>query len=294
MFKLYQKPETLAEPYDDYQLYTHVLLPLGTWFKDIFCDLKPEYRLAWLDLLALAMDSSGAGQINYVSNDQVAGMLGMDVDIFENVVEIGRQRGKIEVVERTIVPAIALLKVGGSMPPEDHSRNTFLDARLYYANPCARYTSMIFPGAYEYFRENPIHHGKYEELKSRTDEISPELRWMIKEAYDLYRQRLESPPINIPSLDIFKKGPFCVCKPEELPESIIIYDEAFGELDYSSLQKMDNASCAWRQGSTLRLEEFVYFLMERKRSMLDRLGRFLGAGSIPGPDPLLRERLMCS
>jgi hypothetical protein len=261
---------------------------LAEWFRDIYFELDHDEKIAWLELRTLAniTTPSCGGQVNFVSLDQIAAILSVDEQVLARVLQIGQAKAKIEVFEKAIVPAsISLLRKPSvrSWSKEAESR---LDAELIWTKYCARYRSILFPGIFEYFREKPRDQEEHVGPTSLGEQEMQAINGVLAEARDLLQERLEATTFGIPPRQILERSPIRSCKPEELPASVFLFDEAFGNLDYLVLDRLDKAFCTWGGWRGRNPEKTAGLLMAERRGLLDGLSRFLeyGTPSVLSPE----------
>ncbi len=272
MIKMSRKRHPSPPPFDD-DFVTESVRHLGEWFTGIYSELSLEEQVAWLELLVLAKRSGG--QINYISTEQISALLSLEKGVLEAVLKKGQEKGKIEVVEKAIIPARAsqlralpeILEQGGTVRG--------FEVRLTWTKPCAVYKSMLFPGAFSYFREEPIslRHLSLKKAPHVSGDLQG-LRAMAAAARDLMKDRLENGSFIVPSRQLFRASPFRICEPQELPASIMLFDEALGPLEDQILDELDSATCTWHIDPQEEFEQSGGGILCTRWSVLDRLDRF--------------------
>jgi hypothetical protein len=263
---------------------------LGEWFTGIYSELNADQKVAWLELLVLATRSRG--QINYVSDDLLPALLCIDKDVFADVCKKGQEKGKLKVVERAIVPAtVSQLRAVPGGCEEIAGRSGF-DARLMWTNPCAIYKTMFFPGAFDYFHDRPVVNWPYPKREAVILDDPQGLWTTFADARELMRNRLATAAFEMPFPEPIEKSPFRMCKPEDLPSSISIFDEALGCLDYQILNELDDALCTWDLYYVQEFERLGGGIHSMRWALFHRLDRLAESEPSYMPRELHQEKIL--
>jgi len=290
MLIMKRKQHPLPEHFEDYRV-SQANLHLGEWFIGIYNELDENQKVAWLEFLVLA--THFGGQINYISNDQLSTLLSIEKSVFEEVLSNGLERGKILSFDKLIVPA----KVSRVAPiirtQAELGTKASVEVELTWTKPCAVYKTLLFPGAFDYFRERPMLEKEYAASKPPFISDDPQgLKDMLKDARDRMRIRLETSSFIIPSRQLYREMPFRLCQPLNLTQPFYVFDEALGDLDAQMLNELDCASCTWDLDPQVEFSQQGGGILSTRWYVFHRIDNFVESSPSPIPWRIYPEDIL--
>lgn len=116
----------------------------GAWFDRVFSELSEPEKVAWLELLTLAIASYPSGRVGFCSDRQLASLLDIKEAIFSSVLKTTQNLWMVEVCNKAVVPCFLDYDHGDYTQIPDKSKSGI------------RYKEMTFPGLYSYFSDARI------------------------------------------------------------------------------------------------------------------------------------------